>query len=74
VAGSIEVLLDDGSEKRTVTLDHPARGLMLTPMIWRELVDFSPGAVCLVLASAHYDEADYFREYDDFLAAAEKSA
>lgn len=70
VAGSFDVLLDDGNEKRTVTLDHPARGLMLTPMIWRELVDFSPGAVCVVLASEHYDESDYFREYDDFLAAA----
>lgn len=70
VAGSFEVLLDDGSEKRAVTLDHPARGLMLTSMIWRELVDFSPGAVCVVLASHHYDESDYFREYDDFLAAA----
>jgi hypothetical protein len=74
VAGSFDVLLDDGSEKRKVTLDHPARGLMLTPMIWRELVDFSPGAVCVVLASDHYDEADYFREYDDFLAAARDSS
>lgn len=74
VAGSFDVLLDDGNEKRKVTLDHPARGLMLTPMIWRELVDFSPGAVCVVLASDHYDEGDYFREYDDFLAAAGASS
>ncbi|MGH2939064.1 MAG: sugar 3,4-ketoisomerase [Solirubrobacterales bacterium] len=74
VAGSFDVLLDDGSEKRTVTLDHPARGLMLTPMIWRELIDFSPGAVCVVLASDHYDEADYFRDYDDFLAAVRESS
>lgn len=69
LSGSFDVLLDDGGEKRTVTLNRPSVGLLLTPMIWRELVNFSSGSVCLVLASAHYDESDYFREYEDFLAA-----
>jgi len=68
-SGSFDVLLDDGVEQRTITLDRPSEGLLLTPMIWRELVDFSPGAVCMVLASAHYEESDYFREYEGFLAA-----
>lgn len=69
-AGSFEVLLDDGSEKRSVTLNRSHVGLLLTPMIWRELVDFSSGSVCMVLASEHYDESDYFRDYDEFRAAA----
>jgi hypothetical protein len=69
-AGSFEVLLDDGAEKRSVTLNRSHVGLLLTPMIWRELVNFSSGSVCMVLASEHYDEADYFRDYDEFRAAA----
>lgn len=74
VSGKFDVLLDDGVERRAVTLDHPSRGLLLTPMIWRELVDFSGEAVCVVLASEHYDEGDYFREYEDFLAAVNRPA
>jgi len=69
LSGSFDVVLDDGKEKRSVHLNRPSVGLLLTPMIWRELVNFSSGSVCMVLASAHYDEGDYFREYDDFLAA-----
>jgi hypothetical protein len=72
-SGSFDVLLDDGSEKRSITLGHPSEGLLLTPMIWRELGNFSPGAVCMVLASAHFDEGDYFRVYDDFVAAVRAS-
>jgi hypothetical protein len=68
-SGSFDVRLDDGAEKRSITLDRPSEGLLLTPMIWRELDNFSPGAVCMVLASAPYEESDYYREYDDFLAA-----
>lgn len=68
-SGSFDVLLDDGAEQRSVTLDRPSEGLLLTPMIWRELDNFSPGAVCMVLASTPYEESDYYREYDDFLAA-----
>ena len=69
LSGSFDVLLDDGAEKRTIHLNRPWTGILLTPMIWRELVHFSSGSVCMVLASAHYDESDYFREYDDFIAA-----
>ncbi len=70
MSGSFEVLLDDGSEKKAVTLNRSYQGLYLEPMIWRELVDFSSGSVCMVLASDHYDESDYFRDYDDFQSAA----
>jgi dTDP-4-dehydrorhamnose 3,5-epimerase-like enzyme len=66
MSGSFEVLLDDGSERKSVTLNRSYQGLYLTPMIWRELVNFSSGSVCMVLASDYYDEADYFRDYDDF--------
>jgi hypothetical protein len=68
-SGSFEVILDDGCEKKTVTLNRSYVGLLLTPMIWRELVNFSSGSVCMVLASDVYDEDDYFRDYDEFLAA-----
>lgn len=65
-SGSFEVVLDDGSETRRVMLRRSHVGLYLPSMIWRELVDFSSGSVCLVLASAAYDEADYYRDYDEF--------
>jgi WxcM-like, C-terminal len=70
MSGSFAVKLDDGAETRTVTLNRSYNGLYLEPMIWRELVDFSSGSVCMVLASAPYDEADYYRDYDEFRAAA----
>jgi dTDP-4-dehydrorhamnose 3,5-epimerase-like enzyme len=69
VAGRFDVVLDDGAKRRTVRLDDPNRGLFLPTMIWREMVNFSPDAVCLVLASAPYDEADYIRDYDEFVAS-----
>ncbi|GLC27492.1 sugar 3,4-ketoisomerase [Roseisolibacter agri] len=65
-SGAFDILIDDGHERRTIRLDRAFRGLLLPPMIWRELENFSSGAVCLVLASASYDEADYVREYDAF--------
>jgi hypothetical protein len=68
IIGSFTVKLDDGSLSKIVTLDQPATGLHLVPGIWRELVNFSPGAVCMVLASEVYDENDYIREYDEFLS------
>lgn len=67
VSGSFDVVLDDGHERRVVTLNRPYYGLHIRPGIWRELNNFSSGAVCLVLASEHYDEADYLRDYNDFL-------
>jgi dTDP-4-dehydrorhamnose 3,5-epimerase-like enzyme len=70
MSGSFDVVLDDGSERRTVSLNRSYIGLYMPPMIWRELVNFSSGSVCMVLASAPYDEADYFRDYDEFVTAA----
>ena len=66
-SGSFTVVLDDGKTKRSVSLNRPYQGLLIVPGIWREVVDFSSGAICLVLASEKYDESDYIREYNDFL-------
>lgn len=65
-SGSFNVVLDDGNVKRTFILNRPYQGLLIVPGIWRELNDFSSGAVCLVLASEVYDEADYIRDYSSF--------
>jgi len=67
LSGSFEVALDDGKVKRTVYLNNPTRGLHVVPGIWASEVNFSSGAVCLVLASHLYDESDYIRKYDDYL-------
>lgn len=67
VGGSFDVTVNDGLNTRTVSLNHPYRGLLLPPGIWREITNFSSGATCLVLASDLYDERDYLREYNDFL-------
>jgi dTDP-4-dehydrorhamnose 3,5-epimerase-like enzyme len=66
--GAFDVKLDDGKNRRTVHLDRAYFGLYIPPMIWNELANFSSGAICLVLASLPYDERDYFRDYNDFLA------
>lgn len=65
-SGSFDVLLDDGINKKIVTLNRPDYGLMVVPGIWRELMEFSSGAICLVLASQVYSEKDYIREYSEF--------
>lgn len=65
-SGSFNVLLDDSINKKVVTLNRPDYGLMIVPGIWRELMEFSSGAICLVLASIGYDETDYIREYEEF--------
>ena len=67
VSGSFTVTLDDGSTKRSFTLNRPYMGLYVVPGIWRTLEDFSSGSVCLVLASEKYDSADYIRSYDQFI-------
>ena len=69
MSGSFDVTLDDGREKVRHHLNRSYYGLYISPMIWREIDNFSSGSVCMVLASAFYDEADYFRRYEDFLAA-----
>lgn len=66
-SGSFNVTVDDGTVKRTFTLNRPYQGLYIVPGMWRELDDFSSGSVCLVLASMLYDEADYIRSYNEFL-------
>ena len=66
IHGSCKLLLDDGHEKETLSLTSPSEGIMLEGVIWREMFDFSPGAVLLVLASEYYDEEDYIRNYDEF--------
>lgn len=68
IHGSCKILMDNGTEKVDVLLDKSNEGLLIENNIWREMYDFSPGAVLLVLASRYYDEADYIRNYDDFLA------
>ena len=67
LSGSFEVVLDDGLEKKTILLNKPNIGLPISTGIWRELQNFSSGAVCLVIASDVYDEDDYIRDYDEFL-------
>lgn len=67
VSGSFTVTLDDGTRKRQVMLNRPNMALEIVPGIWRTVEDFSSGAVCLVLASEKYEEADYIRLYDEFL-------
>lgn len=69
LAGSFELILDDGLNKKSFYLKKPWEGLYIPPMMWRELKDFSSGAVCLVLASDYYDEKDYFHDYNVFLNA-----
>ena len=66
LSGSFDVVLRDGCNRKIVTLNRPFEGLLITPMIWRELENFSSGAVCLVLASRRYDERDYIRDYAVF--------
>jgi dTDP-4-dehydrorhamnose 3,5-epimerase-like enzyme len=68
MSGAFDVTLDDGTEKRRFHLNRSYFGLYIPPMIWRDLDNFSSGAVCLNLASEHYDESDYMRSYEDFLA------
>lgn len=67
LSGSFDVVLKDGIEEVTVTLNKPDKGLLISSNIWRELENFSSGAVCMVIASQVYTEEDYIREYDDFL-------
>jgi len=66
-SGSFNVTLNDGKVKRTFFLNRPYQGLYVKPGIWRELEDFSSGAVCMVLASEMYQKDDYIRDYTDFL-------
>lgn len=70
LSGSFRVLLDDGQRKAQVMLRNPRVGLYVNRLVWREMDLFSQGAVCMVIASKPYHEADYYRDYDEFLSAA----
>lgn len=69
MSGSFDVVLDDGVEKKRIHLNRSYQGLYLPKMVWRELDNFSSGAICMVLASNLYDENDYYRDYNNFLKA-----
>lgn len=68
MSGSFDVVLNDGMESQRFHLNRSYFGLYVSPMMWRFLDNFSSGSVCMVLASLHYDETDYIRDYDRFLA------
>ena len=67
VKGSCIFVLDDGKSREEIRLDSPNKGLLIEGLIWREMLDFSSDCILLVLASEHYDESDYIRDYDNFL-------
>ena len=67
VKGSCTFVLDDGKKREEIKLTNPNRGLFIEGLIWREMKDFTPDCVLVVLASEHYDESDYIRDYDKFL-------
>lgn len=67
-SGSFDVVLDDGRNKKIIQLNRPYFGLLVVPGIWREIVNFSSGAICLVLASLKFEQTDYIRDYELFKA------
>jgi dTDP-4-dehydrorhamnose 3,5-epimerase-like enzyme len=69
LSGGFDVAMDDGTDKKTVHLNRPWQALHVPPMIWAAELNFDPGSVCLVLASMAFNEADYYRDYEQFLAA-----
>ncbi len=72
MSGSFDIHLDDGVVRKTVHMNRSYNGLYVCPMIWRELDNFSSGAVCMVIASDFYDEQDYYRDYDRFINDAKR--
>lgn len=70
LSGSCSFLLDDGLNRQTLKLTSPAQGLRIEPMIWHEMFDFSSDCVLMVIASEHYDESDYIRDYEQFVKEA----
>lgn len=68
-SGSFDVVLDDGSEKKRYQLNRSYYGLYVPPLVWREIDNFSSNSICVVLASEPFNEADYYREYGDFIKA-----
>lgn len=70
-SGSFTVSLDDGTDKKSFLLNRASQGLYIPPLVWRDIDNFSTGSVCVVLASHYYDEADYYRNYEEFIDAAQ---
>ena len=70
VKGSCTFVLDNGTKREQIKLDNPNQGLFIEGLIWREMKNFSSDCVLVVLASEHYDESDYIRDYDKFLEVA----
>lgn len=73
MSGSFDIHLDDGVAKKTIHMNRSYNGLYVWPMIWREIDNFSSGAVCMVLASDYYDEQDYYRDYSAFINDAKRA-
>ncbi len=74
MSGSFDIMLDDGYAQQRVHINRSHYGLHIGTMVWREMDNFSSGSVCLVLASTHYDESDYYRDYGVFLKAARRGS
>lgn len=74
ISGSFDIHLDDGQSTKTIHLNRADVGLYVCPMIWRNIDNFSSGAVCMVLASERYDELDYYRDYGQFIEAIERNS
>jgi hypothetical protein len=70
VSGSFAVTVDDGMQREQFIMNRPFVGLHISRLVWREIDNFSSGAVCLVIASEHFNEADYIRDYESFIEAA----
>ncbi|WP_335342673.1 FdtA/QdtA family cupin domain-containing protein [Acinetobacter schindleri] len=70
VTGKCRMILDDSKVRQEIWLDSPTKGLLISDLVWREMHDFSEDCVLLVLASEHYDESDYIRDYEDFIKIA----
>lgn len=73
VGGSNKVRVDNGVEEEVIELNRPGMGLYLPPMLWKDMYDFSPDSVLLVMASRHYDAGEYIRNYEDYLAELKKN-
>lgn len=73
MSGSFDIHLDDGYGKKVIHMNRSYYGLYVCPMIWREIDNFSSGAVCMVLASDYYDELDYYRDYNQFISDAQRA-
>ena len=72
VCGTSKVRVDNGSEQEIIELNRPRMGLYLAPMVWKDMYDFSPDSILLVLASRHYDPDEYIRDYDKYIEEVRK--